>query len=169
MYALHITRLMMKKHLFRTLKVSFFLISQNSFDSSVSFLCLAWLKLTLQNSGYKHTLSHKRPKNDNNSANINEVKQNRKRQIIWFNPPFNLKTKTIIGILFLSFLHQHFPRHNKLHKLFNRTNLKISYSCMPSKNSYTYMHNHKVLNDKPNETAINKCNCRNKDNCPLPN
>ena len=24
-------------------------------------------------------------------------------------------------------------------------------------NSYTYMHNHKVLNDKPNETAINNC------------
>ena len=34
-------------------------------------------------------------------------------------------------------------------------------------NSYTYMHNHKVLNDKPNETGINNCNCRNKDNCPL--
>ena len=36
-------------------------------------------------------------------------------------------------------------------------------------NSYTYMHNHKVLNDKPNETGINNCNCRNKDTCPLPN
>ena len=31
------------------------------------------------------------------------------------------------------------------------------------------MHNHKVLNDKPNEMGINNCNCRNKDNCPLPN
>ena len=31
------------------------------------------------------------------------------------------------------------------------------------------MHNHKVLKDKPNKMAINKCNCRNKDNCPLPN
>ena len=31
------------------------------------------------------------------------------------------------------------------------------------------MHNHKVLNDKPNETGINNCNCRNKDTCPLPN
>ena len=34
-------------------------------------------------------------------------------------------------------------------------------------NSYTYMHNHKVLNDKPNEMGVNNCNCRNKDNCPL--
>ena len=39
---------------------------------------------------------------------------------------------------------------------------------MPNMNSYTYMHNHKVLNDKPNETGINNCNCRNKDTCPLP-
>ena len=36
-------------------------------------------------------------------------------------------------------------------------------------NSYTYMRNHKVLNDKPNETGINSCNCANKDTCPLSN
>ena len=35
--------------------------------------------------------------------------------------------------------------------------------------SYTYMYNHKVLNDKPNDTGINNCNCHNKDSCPLPN
>ena len=52
--------------------------------------------------------------------------------------------------------------------LFNRTTVKISYSCMPNMDSYTYMHNHKVLNDKPPETRINNSNCRNKDACPLP-
>ena len=31
------------------------------------------------------------------------------------------------------------------------------------------MHNHKVLNSKPNEMGINNYNCRNKDTCPLPN
>ena len=36
-------------------------------------------------------------------------------------------------------------------------------------NSYTYMHNDKVLNDKPNETEINNRNYRNKDTFPLPN
>ena len=40
---------------------------------------------------------------------------------------------------------------------------------MPNMSSYTYMHNHKVLNDKPNETGINNCNCRDNDTCPLPN
>ena len=123
----------------------------------------------MQNSGYRHTLTYKRPKNDNNSTNINKIKRNRKRQIIWFNPPFNLKTKTKIGKSFLNLLDKHSHPHNKLHKLYNRTTVKISYSCMANMNSYTYMHNHKVLNDKPNETDINNCNCRNKDTCPLPN
>ena len=51
----------------------------------------------IQNSGYRHTLTNKRPENDNNSTNIIKTKRNRKQQIIWFNPRFNLKTKTKIG------------------------------------------------------------------------
>ena len=60
-------------------------------------------------------------KNSNHprSANINKIKQNRKQQIIWLNPPFNLKMKTKIGKLFLNLLDKHFPPHSKLHKLFN--------------------------------------------------
>ena len=117
-------------------------------------------KKALQNSGYRLILTYKRPKNDNNSA---------KREIICFNPPFNLKTKTKIEKLFVNLLDKHFPSHNKLQKLFNRTTVKISYCCMPNMNSYTYMHNHEVLNDKPNEMGINNCNCCNEDTCPLPN
>ena len=48
----------------------------------------------LQNSGYRCTLTYKHLKNDNNSTNINKIKQNRKRQIIWLNLSFNLKMKT---------------------------------------------------------------------------
>ena len=77
-------------------------------------------------------------------------------------------TKAKIGKLFLNLLEKHFPPHNKLLKLFNRATVKISYSCMPNMNPYTYMLNCKVLNDKPNETGINNGNCRNKDTCPLP-
>ena len=77
----------------------------------------------LQNSGYRHTLTYKRPENDN-ITNINKIKRNGKRQIIWFNLPFNLKTKTKIGKLFLNLLDKHFPSHNKLHKLFNWTTAK---------------------------------------------
>ena len=34
--------------------------------------------------------------------------------------------------------------------------------------SYTYMHNHKVLNNKPYETEIDNCNSLKKSTCPLP-
>ena len=47
----------------------------------------------LQISGYRLTLTYKRPKDDNNSTNLNKMKQNRKRQIMWFNSSFNLKAK----------------------------------------------------------------------------
>ena len=120
----------------------------------------------LQNSSYRRTITYKGPKNDNNSSNINKIKQNRKRQIIWLNLPLNLKAKVKIGNLFLNLLDKCFPPHNKLHKFLNRTNVKISDTCMPNMNFYTYMHHHKVLNDKANETGINNCNCCNKDTCP---
>ena len=73
------------------------------------------------------------------------------------------KKKKNIGKLFLNLLDENFPPHNKLHRLFIRTNIKTSYSCIPNMNSYTYMHNHKVMNDKPNQTGIDNCNCYNKD------
>ena len=57
------------------------------------------------------------------------------------NTPFNLKTKTKIGKLFLNLLDKHFPPHSKLHKFFNWTIVKISYNRMPSMNSYTYIYN----------------------------
>ena len=71
--------------------------------------------------------------------------QNRKQQIIWFTPPFNLKTKTKIGKSFLNLVDRHFPPHNKLRRHFNWTNVKISYSCMPNMNSYIYMYRTEMI------------------------
>ena len=92
-----------------------------SFNEKIFEKAVPSYQKALQNSGYRHTLTYKRPKNDNNSTNISKIKRNRKRQVIWFNPPLNLKTKTKIGKLFLNLLDKHFSPHNKLHKLFNRT------------------------------------------------
>ena len=60
------------------------------------------------------------------------------------------KDENKIGKLFLNLLDKNFLPHNNLHRIFNQTNVKISYSCMPNIKSYTYMHDHKVLTDKPN-------------------
>ena len=52
----------------------------------------------------KHTITNNHPNSDNNSANINETKRNKKQEIESFNPPFNLKMKTKIGKSFLNLL-----------------------------------------------------------------
>ena len=68
-------------------------LSTLSFNKKIFQETVPPYQKALQNSGYRHTLTYKRPKNDKNSTNINKMKRNRKRQIIWFNLPFNLKTK----------------------------------------------------------------------------
>ena len=69
-------------------------LSTLSFNEKMFQEALPPYKKALQNSGYRHTLTYKCPKNDSNSTNINKIRRNSKRQIIWFSSPFNLKKKT---------------------------------------------------------------------------
>ena len=75
-------------------------LSTLSFNEKIFQEAVTSYEKSLQNSGYRHTLTYKSPKNEINSHNINKNKRNRKRKIISFNPPFNLKTKTKIGNFF---------------------------------------------------------------------
>ena len=59
-------------------------------------------------------------------------KRNRKRDTIWYNPPFSMNVKTRIGGSFFYMLNKHFPKESELHKLFNKNTLKVSYSCLPN-------------------------------------
>ena len=91
---------------------------------------------------------------------------NRNRKVIWFNPPFSSSVKTPIGKIFLQLIKKHFPRHNKLHKIFNTNTLKLSYSCMPNVVNIIKQHNSKALKGTVSTPA--RCNCIDKPNCPLP-
>ena len=68
----------------------------------------------------------------NNSPPCSRDQQRRKRsrEIIWFNPPFSQSVSTNVGQIFLRVLDMHFPKSHKLHKIFNRGSVKISYSYM---------------------------------------
>ena len=55
--------------------------------------------------------------------------KNRKRNIIWYNPPFNNQVSTNIGKEFFKFLRKYFPKEDNFNKLFNRNDLEISYWC----------------------------------------
>ena len=80
------------------------------------------------------------------------MKRNRKQQIIWFNSPFNLKIKTKIGKTFLHLLHRYFRAHKKKHKIFNRNNVKISYSCMPPMTLHIDLHVSISINQSINQS-----------------
>lgn len=112
----------------------------------------------LATSGYKEKLTFdKKPL---------KTKRPRSRNIIWFNPPYSLNVKTNVAKLFLNIVDKNFPKKHRLHKLFNRNNLKVSYSCLPNIASVISSHNKKVLADTTKTTTA-LCNCRNKQLCPL--
>ena len=77
------------------------------------------------------------------------------RQIIWFNPPYRLNVKPNVGKLIIRLIDKHFLRHQKFHKLLNRNNVKLSYSCMPSMKNAIQKHNSKI-NQQQNLQMSNK-------------
>ena len=93
--------------------------------------------------------------------------RNRSRNIIWFNPPYSQNVRTNIAKSFLGLINKHFPKSNKLHKIFNRNNLKVSYSCTTNMANIIKSHNQKILNENSTTSSEKKCNCRNKNLCPL--
>ena len=99
-------------------------------------------------------------------SNYNNNPRKRNRNIIWFNPPFSKNVATKIGRYFLNLLDKHFPQDHKFHKIFNRNNIKVSYSCMPNIKSAINLHNRKTLHSPVNNQS-RTCNCINKANCPL--
>ena len=83
------------------------------------------------------------------------ISQGRKRNIIWFNPPFSKSVSTNIVKYFLNLLEKHFPK------------IKLSYSCMPNIKAIINNHNKNVLQENNNQNKT--CNCIKKESCPLGN
>ena len=69
-----------------------------------------------------------------------------KRNVVWFNPPYSHDVKTLIGKWFLGVVSKHFPPGSKLHTIFNRHTVKVSYSCMQNDAQIIKSINHCVLN-----------------------
>ena len=107
-----------------------------------------------------------------NNNNINSIDNNpmtskqRKRNIIWFNPPSSKNEARKIGRYFLKLIYKDFPRDHQFHKSFNRNNLKLSYSCMPNIKSAINSHNRKILHP-PVSNQRRTCKCINKTDCLL--
>ena len=73
----------------------------------------------LKSSRYKENFPYKEekvPNNNNNEINEENKRKNRKRKIIWFNPPFCRLTNINIGKYFLKLVDKHFKHRNKVQK-----------------------------------------------------
>ena len=93
-------------------------------------------------------------------------RQTRKRQIIWFNPPYTANVKTNVGKIFMRLIDKHFTRHHKYYKLFSSNNIKLSCSCMPHMSNVIRKHNSKIMKN-PAPSTTKTCNCRRKIDYPM--
>ena len=115
----------------------------------------------LDKSGYCYDLTYK-------VTPSRTRRRTRKRNIIWYNPPYSKNVETNVGKCFLSLIDQHFPKSNPLHKIFNRNTLKLSYSCMNNVKSIISSHNKTVISKSTNSDKEKKnCNCRKPETCPM--
>ena len=85
-------------------------------------------------------------------------KKVRQRKITWFNPPYSVNVETNSGKTFLKLFDKHFLKTSKLHKIFNRNNVKVSCSCLPNFANMIKSHNNRILSEEKTQDQP-KCNC----------
>ena len=126
------------------------LISSNKsiFEQSIPYQ-----ENALKKSGYNVTLKYTPTQNQDEN---NREREQRKRKIIWFDPPYSLNVKT--GKLFFKLLDHNFRRAHKFHKIFNRN--------MENMGSIISSHNKQVLQFRNENYGSN---CRKNESCSLDN
>ena len=117
----------------------------------------------LKESKLTHTLNY-----ENKDEKPKNKRRKRKREIIWFTPPWCESLKTNFGREFLELIDKHFPVNNPLHKLFNRRTVKLSYSTTKNFATIIQNHNRKILAEDTQQEE-NLCNCQKPNLCPVQN
>ena len=116
---------------------------------------------SLKLAGYTDKLMYK------NQNAENSKKKKRIRNVTWFNPPYSESVKTNVGGKFLDLIDKHL-KNTELDKFFNRSTIKVSYSCLPNIETIISGRNKKVMNKSLAKTVDKKCNCRGGEkNCPM--
>ena len=117
-------------------------LSNNSSNEEIFTASKYEYETALKNSGYQQIqliLIKKEQRNQKRIGNQN---------IIWFNLPFSRNVTTNVAKQFFNLLDIHFPKSNKLHKIFNRNTVKASYCCTENLSSIIKTHNKTVTNEK---------------------
>ena len=119
-------------------------ISENSSNKNHFDKAAPDYNIALKNSGFNESIT---------CISSHSKRQTRKRQIIWFNPPYSANIETNVGNIFMRLAYKHFLRHHKYYKLFNRNNIKLSYSCMPNMDNVIRKHNSKIMKNQASSTT----------------
>ena len=117
----------------------------------------------LRLAGYNEQIQYIPPSDENRN------RRKRKRDVIYFCPPWNDSLKTNLGKKFLALIDKHFRRGTFLGKLFNRNTVKISYSCTKNMKAIITGQNNKLIKPRGNNNNDNNsrlCNCVGFD-CPV--
>ena len=115
----------------------------------------------LDDTGYSFKLHYERKQTGTRK------KKARKRNVILYNPPYDKNVKTNVGRQFLKIIDKCFPPGNKLHKIFDRNTVKISYSCMPNIAAIIESNNKEKLREDEHNAMQKMCNCPPRSECPL--
>ena len=117
----------------------------------------------LKQAGYKEKVKYVNPNNEDRPA------RSRRRNIIYFCPPWNDALATNLGRRFLELVDSCFPVGTPFHKLFNRNTVKISYSTTKNMRSIITSNNNKLLKPLNNGNNPRECNCVPASSCPVDN
>ena len=117
--------------------------SQNSSNADIFSNTKLEYEEALKKCGHTTKLTYTPPNHEQNNG-----RWKRQHKIIWFNPPFNLDVSTNVGKMFLNLIEKHFPRSSKLHKIFNKSTVKVSYSCTQNMSQIIKGHNKRLFRKK---------------------
>ena len=138
-------------------------LSRNSSNVTEFNKHSAHFKEALKQAGHDPNIKYEEEQNDPKT-------RRRKKNVIYFNPPWSMNVRTKIGQKFLSLVRKHFPKGSPLHSIFNTSTLKLSYSTMPNMSQHIAAHNKKVLkNAEGRQDPVSYgCNCEGGvESCPL--
>lgn len=118
----------------------------------------------LRSSGFNQKLAY-----ETNTAAKPKKSRNRKRRVIFYNPPYCRSVKTKIGSIFIDLVEKHFGDDHVFGKIFNPSTVKISFCCMPNVKSILNTHNKKVITSDAmaDEGTTTNCNCQKRNPCPV--
>ena len=123
-------------------------------------------KSALKQSGHDEILMYTECKKPVTHTTQNSRK-NRQRNIIWFNLPYSMNVQTNIGREFLNLVSKHFPKNHWYNNIFNKNNIKVSYSCTDNLQTIIKKHNRNIL--ETSKTPSTELQLQEKNHCPLKN